>query len=81
MSILIRINGEMTLAEMRQAIWEALNEFEDEFAVKRTRNAALFINPTNEHGENVTVRNAFGGVVSRVNKKGPYRPAADDYKL
>ncbi|WP_457811917.1 hypothetical protein [Sinorhizobium meliloti] len=80
MPILIRVQGEMTLVEMRQAIWEALVECEDDLAVMRTRNASLFIHPTNEKGENVTVRNAFGVVVSRIVKKA-YRSAAGEYKI
>lgn len=71
----------MTIAEMRQALWEALAQIEDEYAVSHTHNASLFINPTNEHGDSVTVRNAFGGVVSRVRKQGSYHPAADDYNV
>jgi hypothetical protein len=80
-SILIRIHGEMTIAEMRQALFEATCEIEDEFAVRHTRHATLFINPTNEVGEKVVVRNSLGAVVSRVTKKGAYRCAADDYNI
>ncbi|MGB3448623.1 MAG: hypothetical protein WBA48_18215 [Xanthobacteraceae bacterium] len=66
MSILISVRGDMTLAEARQAIFETLNQIEDEFAVRHTRNLNLFINPTDESGEKVVVRNSLGGVVSRV---------------
>lgn len=81
MSILISVRGDLTMAEVRQAIFEALNEIEDEFAVRHTRNATLFINPTDETGGKLVVRNRLGGVVSRVTKKGPYRSAADEYNI
>jgi len=80
-SILISVRGDMTLAEARQAIFETLNQIEDEFAVRHTRNLNLFINPTDESGEKVVVRNSLGGVVSRVTKKGRYRSAADEYNI
>jgi hypothetical protein len=78
---LIRINGDMTVAQMRQALFEALGELEDELAIRHTRNVSLFINPTNEVGEAVIVRNSLGAVVSRVTKKGTYRSAADEYNI
>jgi hypothetical protein len=81
LSVLIRIQGDMTLAEMRQALFEAICELEDEFAVHHTHNVSLFINPTNEVGETVVVRNRQGAVVSRVTKRGRYRCAADEYNI
>jgi hypothetical protein len=80
-SILISVRGNLTMAEVRQAIFEALNEIEDEFAVRHTRNATLFINPTDETGGKLVIRNSLGGVVSKVTKKGPYRSAADEYNI
>jgi hypothetical protein len=80
-SILIRITGEMTLAQMRQALFEAICELEDELAIGHTQSASLFINPTNGLGEKVVARNSLGGVVSRVTKKGPYRPSAEEYNI
>ncbi len=81
MAILISVRGNLTMAEVRQALLEALNEIEDEFAVRHTRNASLFINPTDEAGDKLVVRNSLGGVVSKVTKKGPYRSAADEYSI
>lgn len=81
MSIVIRIQGEMTLAEMRQALFEAVCELEDELAIRHTRSASLYINPTDGLGENVVARNSLGGVVSKVTKRGPYKSAADEYSI
>ncbi|WP_341857961.1 hypothetical protein [Sinorhizobium medicae] len=75
----IRLLGEVSFAEMRQALFEALNEIEDEFAIRYSRGAVLFINPTDGCDENVVARNRVGRVVTRVTKKGPYRSAADEY--
>jgi hypothetical protein len=80
-SILITVRGDMTMAEVRQALFEVLLELEDELAVRHTRNVSLFINPTDEVGEKLVVRNRLGGVVSKVTKKGPYRSAADEYSI
>jgi hypothetical protein len=74
----IRVTGEMTLLEVRQAIYEALGEIEDEFAIRHSRGAVLFINPTDGHGAHVIPRNELGLEVARVTKKGPYRSAAEE---
>lgn len=81
MSIFILVRGHLTMAELRQAIFETLGEMEDEHAIRYSRGVSLFINPTDEFGDNVVVRNRLGGVVSRVVKKGPYRSAADEYNI
>lgn len=75
----IRLLGELSFKEMRQALFEALHEIEDEFAIGHSRGAVLFINPTDGCDENVVARNSLGRVVSKVTKKGPYRSAADEY--
>ncbi len=71
--------GELSFKEMRQALFEALNEIEDECAIRYSRGAVLFLNPTDGCDENVVARNRRGRVVTRVTKKGPYRSAADEY--
>lgn len=81
MSIFINVRGDLTMAEVRQAIFEALCEMEDEYAIRYSRNVSLFLHPTDEFGDRVVVRNQAGGIVSRVIKKGPYRSAADEYNI
>ena len=81
MSILICVRGELTMAELRQALFEILGEIEDEYAVEHTRDVSLYLNPVDEFGETVVVRNRLGGVVSRVTRNGPYRSAADEYHI
>ncbi len=75
----IRISGEIRLTEIRKALCEALGEIEAEYAIRHSRGAILYINPTDGLGEAVTARNKLGRVVSRIMKDGPYRSAADDY--
>lgn len=81
MSIVISVRGDLTMTQVRQALFEALAQVEDEYAVHHSRNVTLFINPTDEVGEKVVPRNSLGGVVTRVTKKGPYRSAADEYNI
>ena len=52
----IKIKGEMTLVQMRQALFEKLLELEERFAVRHLKDATLYIQPTN----------GFGDFVSRV---------------
>lgn len=75
----IRVTGELTLSEVRRALLEALGEIEDEFAIRHSRGAVLYINPTDGRGEDVVARNRLGRIISKVTKDGPYRAAADEY--
>ena len=52
----IRVRGEMTIADIRQALFEQLHEFESNYAVKYSRGATLYVNPTNGFGDDVTPR-------------------------
>lgn len=77
----IKVRGEMSLREMRQALFEKLCEVEEEFAVRYSRGATLYINPTNGFGDEVVPRRQDGAKVDKLNSSGPYRSAADEYKL
>ena len=50
----IRIRGQMTIADIRQALFEQLHELEIKYSVQFSRGATLYINPTNAFGEDVT---------------------------
>jgi hypothetical protein len=43
----VRIRGQMTIADIRQALFEQLHELETKYAVQFSRGATLYINPTN----------------------------------
>lgn len=77
----LRVKGEMTLWEVRQALFELLMEVEEDFAVRHTMGATLYINPTNGFGDEVVPRKHSGEEVNKLYSKGPYRSAADEYKL
>jgi hypothetical protein len=76
----IQLKGRLTLKDLKQAIYEKLHEVE-ELAVHFTRGATLYINPINEHGEDVTPRRSTGEEVTKLHSNGPYRAAADELKL
>lgn len=71
----IKIKGEMTIAEVRQALFEKLREVECDHAVRYSLGATLYINPTNGFGDEVVPR------TNKLYSTGPYRAAADDFKL
>lgn len=79
MQIIIR--GEMTIGQLRQAFYEKLKELEEVYNVKHFKNATLYVNPTNEFGEEVVPRNKSGQQVNKLHSNGPYRSAAEDYKI
>ena len=74
----IKVRGEMSIAEFKQALFEKINEVE-EMGVRYTRGATLFINPTNGFGDAVEPRK-HGRTVDKLYSSGPYRSAADHYE-
>ena len=56
----IKIKGEMTIAELCQVVIEKIREAEDNYGVRYTRGATVFINPTNGFGDDVVPRNSVG---------------------
>lgn len=77
----IKIKGEMSIADIRQTLFEKLHEIEDDYAVRYSRGATLYINPTNGFGDDIKPCNKHGRSVDKVYSEGPYRSAADDFKL
>lgn len=79
--MLLEIKGEMTLAELRQTVIEKSLIVEEEYAVRFTRGAKLYINPTNGFGDKVVPRDKTGEEVTKLRSSGPYPCAADEYDL
>ena len=77
----IKVRGQMAMADLRQAIFENLHLVESEHAVHFSKGATLYINPTNEHGEPVIVRGHAGRELKTLHVTGPYRSAADEFKI
>jgi hypothetical protein len=77
----VRIRGQMTIADIRQALFEQLHELETKYAVQFSRGATLYINPTNSFGDDVIPLLPGGHELKTLNCAGPYRSAADEAKL
>lgn len=77
----IKVRGNMKIADLMQALFEQLHLVQDEHAVRYSRGATLYINPSNELGDDVVPRSQTGQEVRKLNCNGPYRSAADDYKI
>lgn len=77
----VRIIGEMTLFEIRHALFEKIIEIELETGLKYSRGATLFLNPSNGFGDDVTPRRRTGEKLTRVYSHGPYRSVADELKI
>jgi len=76
----IRLKGEMTLAQMRQLLFESLLEVEERFAVRHSFDATLYIRPTNGFGDDVTPIYSNGKEVTVFYGPRPYRSAAEQYE-
>lgn len=76
----IKVKGEMTIAEIKHALFEKLCEIEDRFAVRYSLGATLYIRPTNGFGDDVSPRYSTGEEVTKLYSTGPYRSAAEDYE-
>jgi hypothetical protein len=77
----IRVRGELTIADIRQVLFEQLHELESTYAIKFSRGATLYVNPTNGFGDAVTPRLPGGRELTVMYSTGPYRSAADEEKL
>jgi hypothetical protein len=77
----IKLRGEMTIADIRQALFEQLHDLEINYSVKFSRGATLYIHPTNGIGDDVIPRMAGGRPLTKLHSIGPCRSAADQYKL
>lgn len=75
-----KVIGEKPLTAHLQALIEKIKEFESEYAIHHSRGVTLYINPTNGLGDAVQPMKG-GRKVEKVVSDGPYRSAADDFKL
>lgn len=77
----IKIQGEMTLSQLRQCIYEQLLSLEDKYAVRHARSVTIYMTPTNGFGDEVCCRDGRGDEVTTVRCDGPYSAAADHYEI
>lgn len=75
----INIKGELTIAEIRQAIFEQLHRIEEEFAVSHSIGATIYVNPSDGMGERVVPRTKHGRPLEKLQCNGPYRCATEKF--
>jgi hypothetical protein len=75
------IKGELTIAELKQAILEQMNIMEEQFGVRHSLGATIFIHPTNGFGDAVSPRDKHGVPMKKEFITGPYRSAAEEFKI
>lgn len=77
----IDIKGEMTLASLRQCIFEQLHSLEDRYAVRHTKDVTLYLNITNGFGDPLVCKDGDGREVKSLISGGAYVPAAIRFDL
>lgn len=77
----IKIRGNMSIADVRQALFEVLHEIEESYGVRFSRGGTLFLNPTDKHGDDVIPHEPGGRKVNKLYCSGPYRSAADEHNI
>lgn len=77
----ITIRGELTIAQLRQAIYEKLHELEEGFALGYSQGATLYVNPSNGLGDPVQLKTREGRKLEKMVSEGPYKSVADDFKI
>ena len=77
----IKVKGEMSLVAIRQALFEKLCELEEEYFVRFSAGATLYLNPTNGFGDDIIPVTRSGREITILHSSGPYRSAADEYNL
>ncbi len=77
----IKVTGEMTVPQVRQALYEQLREMEERFAIRHLRDITLYVTPTNGFGDEVLCRDEVGREISTLHCRGPYRSITEDYDI
>lgn len=77
----IKIQGEMTLSQLRQCIYEQLLSLEDKYAVRHARSVSIYMTPTNGFGDEVCCLDGRGDEVTTIQSGGAYPSAAEHYDI
>lgn len=77
----IKVTGEMTVPQVRQALYEQLREMEERFAIRHLRDITLYVTPTNGFGDEVLCRDEVGREITTLHCRGPYRSIIEDYDI
>ncbi len=76
----IKFHGELSIPELKQAIFELLQELEDEYQVCHSKNISLYLTPTNGSGDKIYCKNRYSKKVDTIKCYGPYRSVAEKYE-
>lgn len=68
------------MKQLKQTLFEKLNEVHDEYAVGHVKGATLYFHPTDECGEEVVLMKA-GRRVNKILTNGPYKSAAEEFSI
>lgn len=77
----IKIKGEWTIQQLRQAVFEQLIAMENQFHVRYSKDIVLYFTPTNGFGDEVSCRDKAGREVTVLYSHGPYQAVADHYHI
>lgn len=77
----IKIKGELSASEFRQAIFELVQELEDQFTITHVKNINIYLTPSDGEGERVYCRNARGKEIETYKFDGPYKSVDKDYDM
>lgn len=77
----IKFQGELSIPDLRQAIYEQLQDIEDRFLVRHSKDISLYLTPTNGFGNEIYCKDQHGQEVKVVFCHGPYRSVAEEYDI
>lgn len=77
----IKIKGEMSIPELRQAIYEQLRTLEEQYTVRFSKDVTIYMTPTNGFGEEILCTDMMGREIPVLYSNGPYKSAADSYEI
>ena len=76
----IEINGEWTLAQIRQCLFEHLLKIEEQHGIESARSVSLYFTPTDARGRNTACLNAIGGKIDVISIRDPSKYPAEPKK-
>ena len=76
----IKFHGELSIPELKQAIFELLQELEDEYLVRHSKNISLHLTPTDGTGDRTYCNNRYGKKIDTIKCYGPYRSITEKYE-
>ncbi len=76
----IKFHGELSIPELKQAIFELFQELEDECLVRHSKNISLYLTPTDGTGDRIYCKNRCGMKIDTIKCYGPYHSVTEKYE-